>query len=424
MQPKSASGRIFAFLSLVNVTPSSSRSISAPMKIVIAGGGIGGLSAAIALSKVGFEVEVVERAPALTEVGAGIQLSPNAVMGLTALGLIDPVLAIASRPETLEMRLGRSGEKVFSIPIARDSKDRYGAPYLHVHRADLIEILKRAAELAGVQVRLGTRISAYVRETTSVRVGLDSGGILPCDLLVGADGVRSTVRRQMLGPEDPRYTGAVAWRITVPADVAPDLPHSAIVWAGPGRHAVTYRIRRGELINFVGVVETERWRGESWDQPGDPMDLAEDFGDWAAPIPDIIASAETCFVWALFDRDPLPRWSDGARVTLLGDACHPMPPFQAQGAGMAIEDAVILAKCLSVHGVSESSLQRYEGLRRHRAARVLASARSNMAIFHRSNALTQAATYGPMKLADKLFPAFVRSRQDWIYSYDVRKIAV
>lgn len=406
------------------MTPACVRFISGRMKIVIAGGGIGGLSAAIALSKVGYEVEVVERAAALTEVGAGIQLSPNAVMGLTALGLIDPILAVSSRPETLEMRIGRTGEKVFSIPIARESKQRYGAPYLHIHRADLIEILKRAAEFAGVKVRLGARVSAYVLDGASVRVGLDTGNILPCDLLVGADGVRSTVRRQIIGPEDPRYTGAVAWRITVPAEVAPDLPQAAIVWAGPGRHAVTYRIRRGELINFVGVVETERWRGESWDQPGDPADLAHDFGDWAPPIPDIIASAGTCFVWALFDRDPLPRWCDGGRVTLLGDACHPMPPFQAQGAAMAIEDAVILAKCLGKHGVSEASLARYEGLRRPRTARVQASARNNMGVFHRSNALTQAATYGPMKLADRLFPAFVRSRQDWIYAYDVRKIAV
>lgn len=394
------------------------------MKVVIAGGGIGGLSAAIALSKVGFEVEVVERAPALTEVGAGIQLSPNAVMGLTALGLIEPVLAVSSRPETLEMRIGRTGEKVFSIPIAREAKERYGAPYLHIHRADLIEILRRGAEFAGVRLRLGASVSAYVMDEPGLRVGLDTGGIIPCDLLVGADGVRSTVKRQMHGQEDARYTGTVAWRLTVPADVAPDLPHAAIVWAGPGRHAVTYRIRRGELINFVGVVETERWRGESWNQPGDPIDLAHDFGDWSSPIPDIIAAADRCFVWALFDRDPLPTWSDKGRVVLLGDACHAMPPFQAQGAAMGIEDAVILAKCLSVYGVSADSLQRYERLRKPRTSRVLASARGNMGVFHRSNALTQAATYGPMKIADKLFPAIVRTRQDWIYAYDVRKIEV
>jgi salicylate hydroxylase len=211
--------------------------------------------------------------------------------------------------------------------------------------------------------------------------------------------------------------------MTVPADVAPDLPQAAIVWAGPGRHAVTYRIRRGELINFVGVVETDRWPGESWDQPGNPTDLADDFGGWAPPIPDILVSASHCFVWALFDRDPLPTWS-GDRVVLLGDACHAMPPFQAQGAAMAIEDAIVLAKCLKAHGVSQDALTRYEQLRKPRATKVLASARANMGVFHRSNALTQAATYGPMKLADRLFPAFVRSRQDWIYGYDVRHVQV
>jgi len=393
------------------------------MKIVVAGAGIGGLCAAIALTKVGFDVEVIERAPALTEVGAGIQLSPNAVMGLAGLGVAEAVLAVASRPEALEMRIGKTGEKVFSIPILKDAKKHYGAPYVHIHRADLIEILARGARFAGVQIRLNARVAAYVREDTGLRIGLDTGAIIPADLLVGADGARSTVRKQMLGEDQARYTGAVAWRITVPADVAPDLPHSAIVWAGPGKHAVTYRVRRGELVNFVGVVETEKWHEESWDQPGDPGELAEDFGGWAPPIPDIIAAAETCHLWSLFDRDPLPRWSDD-RVTLLGDACHAMPPFQAQGAAMAIEDAIVLAKCLQAEGVSEASLRKYERLRKSRTSKVLASARSNMGVFHRSNAWTQAATYGPMKVADKLFPAFIRSRQDWIYAYDVRKVVV
>lgn len=393
------------------------------MKVVVAGAGIGGLCAAIALTKVGFEVEVIERAPALTDVGAGIQLSPNAVKGLAGLGVAEAVLAVASQPLTLEMRIGRSGEKVFSIPIAKDARKRYEAPYIHVHRADLIEILKRAAEFAGVQLRLNARVSAYVREGAGLRVGLDNGTIVPADLLVGADGSRSTVRKQMLGEDQARYTGAVAWRLTVPADVAPDLPHSAIVWAGPGKHAVTYRVRRGELINFVGVVETERWREESWTQPGDLTELAADFGGWAPPLPDIIAAADGAHVWALFDRDPLPRWSE-ERVVLLGDACHAMPPFQAQGAAMAIEDSIVLAKCLQAEGVSAASLMKYEKLRKPRTSRVLNSARSNMGVFHRSNAWSQAATYGPMKVADKLFPAFIRSRQDWIYGYDVRKVVV
>lgn len=391
------------------------------MKVVIAGAGIGGLSAAIALAKAGFQVEVIERAPELREVGAGLQMSPNAMKGLEALGVAEAVNAVSSEPGALEMRIGKTGAKVFSIPMGEAARQRYGAPYLHIHRADLLEILRRGAEFADVRIRLGARVAAYVHEGAGVKVGLDTGAIIEADLLVGADGSRSAVRKQMLGQDQAHFTGAVAWRTTVPSDVAPDLPHAAIVWAGPGKHAVTYRIRRGELINFVGVVETERWRGESWDQPGDAVDLARNFGGWAPPIPDIIAAAGPCNVWALFDRNPLPRWSDG-RVTLLGDACHAMPPFQAQGAAMAIEDAVVLARCLEAEGVSDASLKTYEKLRKPRTSKVQASARNNMGVFHRSNIVTQAATYGPLKLADRLFPAMVRSRQDWIYGFDVRRV--
>ncbi len=390
------------------------------MKVVVAGAGIGGLSAAIALAKAGFEVEVIERAPELREVGAGLQLSPNAMKGLEVLGVAEAASAVSCEPEALEMRIGRTGAKVFSIPMGRAARKRYGAPYLHIHRADFIEILRRAAQFADVRLRFGARVAAYVPEAAGLKIGLDTGAIIEADLLVGADGSRSTVRKQMLGEDQAHFTGAVAWRITVDADVAPDLPHAAIVWAGRGKHAVTYRVRRGELINFVGVVERDQWRDESWDQAGDPADLVRDFGEWAPPIPDIIAAAKTCHVWALFDRDPLPHWSSG-RVVLLGDACHAMPPFQAQGAAMAIEDAVVLARCLAADGVSEASLKTYEKLRKPRTSKVQASARSNMGVFHRSNALTQAATYGPMKMANTLFPAFVRSRQDWIYGFDVRR---
>lgn len=393
------------------------------MKAVIAGAGIGGLSAAIALANAGFEVQVVERAPALTEVGAGIQLSPNAMKGLEALGVADAVLALASLPERLELRIGRTGKRIFSIPMGQEALRRYGAPYAHIHRADLIGVLERAAISAGARILLNARVLAYANGSERISLGLDTGAILEADLLVGADGSRSQVRTQLLGDAPARFTGSVAWRFTVPADVAPDLPHAAIVWAGPGRHLVTYRIRRGEMINFVGVVERDCWREESWDEPGDPRELVKDFGSWAAPIPDMLVAAGACNLWALYDREPLARWS-GQRVTLLGDACHAMPPFQAQGAAMAIEDAVVLARCLAARGVSESALGAYEALRKPRTSRVLASARGNMRIFHRSSVWARAATYGPMKIANRLFPELVRSRQDWIYGYDVRRIEV
>src|SRR6185436_14935592 len=210
------------------------------MKIVIAGGGIGGLAAGLGLAGAGFEVEIVERAPELREVGAGLQLSPNAMKGLAALGCAQAVEDIASEPDALELRIGHTGAKVFSIPMGRKARQRYGAPYLHVHRADLIGVLAAAAKEAGARIRPGAGVSAFTREGAALRVGLDTGDILSADLLVGADGMRSTVRRQMLGEEHPRFTGAVAWRAIAPIEACPDIPNAACVWVGPGRHAVTY----------------------------------------------------------------------------------------------------------------------------------------------------------------------------------------
>jgi salicylate hydroxylase len=362
-------------------------------------------------------VTVIERSPAISEVGAGIQLSPNAMKGLAVLGVAEAVERVSSEPQALELRIGKTGEMVFSIPAGAAARARYGAPYLHAHRADLIGILLEAAKGAGVRLILGARVAAFAREGAELRVGLDTGEIVAGDLLVGADGIRSKVRRLMFGQDAPRFTGAVAWRAVAPVEAYPDLPVGAVVWAGAGRHAVTYRVRRGALINFVGVVEEEGWEKEGWDEVGSKADLAKAFEGWAAPVTSVIGAARSVHRWALFDRAPLAAWSKGP-VTLLGDACHAMPPFQAQGAAMAIEDAAVLAACLKDGADIEAALGRYEALRKPRTTKVQASARSNMGVFHRSNLVTQAATYGPMRIANMLAPAFVRSRQDWIYAYD------
>ncbi|MBI1362337.1 MAG: monooxygenase [Alphaproteobacteria bacterium] len=389
------------------------------MKFVVAGAGIGGLCSALALSRCGVDVDVIERSPQISEVGAGLQLSPNAMKVIRALGVEDAVAAKSCRPDALELRLGKSGRTVFSIPMGDEAVRRYGAAYLHVHRADVIDALRAAVEDAGVRIRLGTEVASYAQDGDTVSIGLDTGEVVVADGLVGADGLKSAVRKRMFGPEAPLFTGAVAWRILSPANVAPDLPNGAVVWAGRRQHAVTYRIRNGALINFVGVVEDPSWRIESWHEPGDPEALMKRFAGWTDPLRRVIAAAEVCNRWALFDRNPLPEWSRG-RVTLLGDACHPMPPFQAQGAAMAIEDAFVLSRCLVADaGNPVAALRRYETIRRPRTTRMLQSARDNMDVFHRSNALTQLATYGPMRLANSLAPAFVRSRQDWIYSHDV-----
>jgi salicylate hydroxylase len=273
----------------------------------------------------------------------------------------------------------------------------------------------------GVRVMVGARVVAVVRGE-EVRVGLDTGEIVACDLLVGADGVRSTVRRVVFGVEHARFVGAVAWRALAPVEAYADLPASAVVWAGAGRHAVTYRVRRGALINFVGVVEERGWEKEGWDEVGDKAELAAAFEGWAPAVTAVIGAARAVHRWALFEREPIAAWSAG-RVVLLGDACHAMPPFQAQGAAMAIEDAVVLGNCVRVHADVEVALARYEALRKVRATKVQASARANMGVFHRSNVVTQAVTYGPMRVAGMVAPAFVRSRQDWIYAYDAQAVS-
>ena len=391
------------------------------MKILIAGGGIGGVTAALALLRRGHEVEVLEQAPELREVGAGLQISPNAARVLHALDLLAQVEQIAFRPERIEMRFGRSGRKVFTIPLAAEAVHRWGAPYLHVHRADLLEVL--AGELrakAPGAVRTGACVKRYVATDNLVEVHLANGGTMTGDVLIGADGIKSAIREQMLGAEAPRFTGCVAWRAVVPMPALGSLPPppTACVWVGEGRHAVTYRIRRGELANFVGVVERDGWRKESWTEEGGKPEALRDFSGWHPTILNLVENAPQLYRWALFDRDPLPRWTDG-RVALLGDACHPMLPFMAQGAAMAIEDAWVLSRKLQEIGDPVAALKGYETARLGRTAKVQAAARANTGIFHRRTALGKLFTYGPMRLAASLAPGAVHARQDWIYGVDV-----
>ncbi|MEZ5938414.1 MAG: FAD-dependent monooxygenase [Hyphomonadaceae bacterium] len=392
------------------------------MKVAIAGAGIGGMTAAIAFARIGASVVLLEQAGELTEVGAGLQLSPNAVNALRAMGADARVRETATMVERLEMRDGRSGDRIFAIPMGAAAERRYGAPYLHVHRADLLQALTDIAlSYETVTLRLGARVVGVAQSRAEARAGLDNGDIVAADILLGADGVRSAVRRQTLHAGAPRFTGCVAWRLTVPAEgldaVFPD--RAASVWVGPNRHAVTYYLRDGGLMNFVGVTEGDTFDVESWHETGDLDHVRAAFSDWAQPLQDVLGRAASCNRWALYDRDALPYWSEG-RVTLLGDACHPMMPFQAQGAAMAIEDAYVLARCVE-EGKADipAALRRYDALRRPRTTRVMESARANRAIFHRAGALSQLATYGPMKIADRLLPGFVHSRQDWIYAHDV-----
>jgi len=368
------------------------------MKVLIAGAGIGGLTAALACAQFGHEVVLFERADALTEVGAGIQVPPNAMKVFAALGLADDIAANAFRPEAIEARMGETGRTLFTIPLADHAVRVWGAPYLHIHRADYIAALANALELrCPGTVRLGTGVSAYRNTGAGVEVTLSNGEIYNGDILIGADGIHSAVRAQMQGADAPVFTGNVAWRAVVPMDaLGPKAPNpTACAWMGPGRHAVTYRLRRGTLANFVGVVERNDWTREGWSERGDIAEARQDFAGWHPTITAILDAVPDgrLYRWALFDRAPLSRWSD-THVTLLGDAAHPMLPFLAQGAAMAVEDAWVLARALS--GVA-----------------------ANMGTFHQRTSVGRAKTYGPMWLAGRVAPALVHRRMDWLYGHDV-----
>jgi salicylate hydroxylase len=391
------------------------------MKALIAGGGIGGVTAALCLLEAGIDVELYERTSVFSEVGAGIQISPNGVKVLERLGLREELDAVAFRPEALEMRTGRTGMRIFAIPMRDEAVRRYGAPYYHVHRADLMSILSKALRTRSPSaVHMNKEVQGYAQIGDGVTLTFTDNTRVQGDVLIGADGIHSAVRAQMLGAMPARFTGNVAWRVVVPAASLPKnlVPPTACVWVGPGRHAVTYYLRRGEVVNFVGVVERDGWQNESWTERGDKADLTADFKGWAKPVTAIIDQATDCYRWALFDRDPLEEWCRG-RVTLLGDACHPMLPFLAQGAVMSIEDAWALSRQLKTVSDIPAALKAYEAARKPRTSKVQRGARYQMGLYHKRGFGAQLSTYGPMWLAARAMPSFVHSRNDWLYSHDV-----
>jgi salicylate hydroxylase len=399
--------------------------MSKPTGILVAGAGIGGLTAALACAQNNLKVAVVERASELAEVGAGLQIAANGTHVLERLGLGAALENIGFRPEAATLRLGQSGRTVFSNPLGEAARERYGAWYYHVHRADLHRILAEAANAnPNIDLKLGKAVTGFVETEGLVSAALSDGNSICAGALIGADGIHSSVRETLFGKDAPRFTGNVAWRLLVPTENLPVglIPPHATVWTGPKGHAVTYYVRGGELVNFVGVVEREDWQVEGWLESGDISELKRDFAPWCSTIHQLIDAADesTCFKWALFDRDPLPSWSKG-RVTLLGDACHPMLPFMAQGACMAIEDAWVLATELGKSDDPAQAFLAYEAQRKKRTARVQMAARANAKRFHKGAPLGQLGTYGPMWLAARVKPDLLNKPFDWIYGANVTK---
>lgn len=385
------------------------------MRAAIVGAGVGGLATAIALRLRGLHVTVFERAPELTEIGAGLQISPNGMRVLSALGVGEAVAAIAFKPEAIEMRLGVSGRRVFRLDLAQEVA-RWGASYIHIHRADLVDILAaRLHELAGDVVRLNTQVQGYADGTSLIH----TGGLEAFDLIVGADGLHSALRTQMHGRSKPRYTGNLAWRAVVPKERLKDLPPpTACIWAGHKRHAVTTYIRQGTLVNFVGMVEEPEPSEEGWRIEGTREDVLRDFGGWCPTIDGILNAADTFHRWALFDRPPLPYWSD-AGVVLIGDAAHPMLPSMAQGAVQALEDAWLLAAHLDKFPDRAAALAAFYRHRIDRVTRIQRGSVTNARIFHKASGLGRSLFYTPLGIVAAIAPRLFHRRQDWVYAYDI-----
>ncbi len=355
------------------------------MKILIAGGGIGGLAASLCLARQGYDVEVFEQAPEFGEVGAGIQLSPNCTRVLHYLGLESALRARAFLPEGTQFRHWKSGKVITENALGEAVVARHGFPYYHMHRGDLLQVLLEAAVgEPAITLQTGVRVDSFEASDAGVSLNFE-GGSRSGDLLVGADGIHSVVRSALWGDEQPRFTGNIAWRALVPVERLPDglIRPMSTVWWGPHKHFVHYYVRRGELVNCVCVVEKAGWEVESWTARGDYDELKADFSGWHTDIQTLIDNADrnSLFKWALHDRPPMAAWSKG-RVTLLGDACHPTLPFMAQGAAMAIEDGAVLAACLDQSQDPATSLKRYEDLRRDRTAGIQNGSRRNATVFH------------------------------------------
>lgn len=386
----------------------------------MAGGGIGGAAAALALARAGFAVRLFEARPDPAEAGAGLQIAANGVKALRWLGLEDAVAPFATRPERLELRLPGSGRTVSRVALGVAHAGRYGAPYFHLHRADLHRALFEAARShPAVSIELGRRVTRAVQTAGEVSIELDNGDTAEGRALIGADGVRSGLREGVAGIDAPVFTGMTAWRAVVPATDA-DLarPPVATVWMGRGRHLVTYPLATRREINLIGVVEEKPATDESWLAAGAPADMAADFGGWHAETDALLQRVTAPWRWPLYERHPLSVWSAG-RVALLGDACHAMPPFLAQGACMALEDAVVLARRMAARpGDVAHALRDYSEARRERTMKVQRASWANAWRFHLAHPVLRTCVYGGLAAISALVPSGPGRMYDWLYRYD------
>jgi salicylate hydroxylase len=393
--------------------------------VIVIGGGIGGLSAALALLRRGIDVEVYEQSALLKEAGAGIQIGSNGTRVLYALGLEQALAAVGVVPSARELRHWRTGETWNWFELGEKSARRFGTPHLMLHRGDLQAALLNAVRaLKPDAIALSKTCVAVSQTADIVEVRFQDGTSAAAPFVIGADGIHSTMRARLFGPGKPEFTGCVAWRGLIPLARLPDLLHRLVgtTWLGPRGFVLHYPVRRGELMNFISVVERSDWRIESWVVAGTTDELAKDFAGWHADVQALIESIETPYKWALMVRGTMETWSRG-RITLLGDACHPTLPFLGQGAVMAIEDAYIVAACIGKYFHEPAkAFARYEEIRRERTATVVRRAQENRAMAFEPRLADEAA------VADVIAMDWLntrrRERLDWLYNYDATAIPI
>jgi salicylate hydroxylase len=387
-------------------------------RIAIVGGGIGGLSTALFLRRAGLgNVTVFEQAPELLEIGAGIQVAPNAVRLLRRLGLAERLAEVGVRLEVgWEFRRWEDGRVLFSQELGDTCERMFGEPYYTVHRAHLLDMLREA--VPDEIVRLGHRCVDVTQRGGEVELTFENGSSERADAVIGADGIHSTVHDEILPPHPATFSGLCAYRCLIPAVQAPEEARRPVttLWLGPGRHFVHYPVSAGQQINLVTANPAGDWRTESWTAEGRVEDLAAEFEGWDERVQQLIASANETKRYAFYDREPLERWTLGC-VTLLGDAAHPMMPFFAQGATQAIEDAAVVAGCLreATPETVETALLRHEALRKERASKVQMLSRARREHHHLPDGEEQRKRDVEFAKEDPL------GHNAWLYGHDVER---
>lgn len=375
------------------------------MKVCVIGGGIGGLAVALCLQQRGARLTVLEQATELSEVGAGLQISANGMAVLRAMGVAGDPPEMAQKTLGTILRDYRRGRVISRVPSPA------AGPTWYYHRADLLDLLRKAALRAGVEIRLNSRVTHVRKHPADAELSLKNGTRLRADCVIAADGGRSGLRPVLNGTEAPIFTHQVAWRATIPWTERTDAPMATLTM-GPGRHVVTYPLRDQALMNIVAIEERSDWTEEGWRLQGNPDELRTRFADFRGPVDDILARVSEVHLWALFLRPVAQKWQNG-RVALLGDAAHPTLPFMAQGACLALEDAWVLSRCFQEQSGVRRALEVYEAARKPRARKVVAAARANARNFH---------LRGPGRLAAQAALTLIGRRltrkYDWIYDYD------